>query len=124
MLCFDLFTPPTTTEEMRQDALNFLETTGKPTPDHIFSQDGCSLFFDSLLWHDFTEACLAHDIRYWAGGPISERENADLALRNDIVHTGPLGPAIAPLMYSGVRIFGNSFITKAVGAHWGYGWDQ
>lgn len=117
-------TLPKTTSDMITAAELHLSANSKETPSNAFNQDGCSLFIDSFFSHDFSEACLAHDIRYWAGGPAEERKLADIALRRDIAHTGPIGPVLAPIMYMGVRIFGDSFITKAVGANWGYGWNK
>ena len=116
-------TLPPTTEAMHKQAARFSDQTGKPNPPESFQQDGCSLFVDSLPGHDFRNACLQHDIHYWAGGPIAERKLADIALREDISHTGLFGPILAPIVYGGVRLFGNSPITKAVDAHWGYDWN-
>ncbi len=124
MTFIERLTLPPTTSQMELESVEFLSTSNKPTPNKPFSQDGCSLFFDSLLWHDFTRPCLNHDIRYWAGGSLEERKGADLALKDEIEHTGPLGPILAPIMYAWVRAFGNSPIAKAVDAHWGYGWDE
>tara|TARA_B100000508_G_C11464958_1_gene281243 strand:+ start:5210 stop:5647 length:438 start_codon:yes stop_codon:yes gene_type:complete len=120
---FDVLTNPETAPEMNRAAIQYIDDTNKPTPPIAFYQDGCSLFPDQLLWHDFRSACFDHDIKYWAGGAPEERKIADRELMNSVKQTGPLGPVFAPLMYVGVRVFGDSFVTKAVGAHWGYGWD-
>jgi hypothetical protein len=123
LVIIDISTTPPTTSQMTQRAAEQLARTGATTPPTPFYHDGCSLFPDQLPWHDFRSACLTHDITYWAGGTAAERKQADLALRSEIAHTGPLGPVLAPVMYAGVRIFGNSWLTRAVGANWGYGWN-
>tara|TARA_B100000508_G_scaffold54263_1_gene41963 strand:+ start:2309 stop:2752 length:444 start_codon:yes stop_codon:yes gene_type:complete len=119
---FDLLTKPDTTPVMIVAADRYIEETRKDQPPLTFYQDGCTLFPDKILGHDFRSACFAHDIRYWAGGSEAERKAADRALATEIKTTGSLGPVFAPLMFVGVRMFGDSFVTKAVGAHWGYGW--
>lgn len=124
ILLVEIFTRPQTTEEMVEGADKYILENEFDNPPLTFTQDGCSLFIDGFFGHDFSEACLSHDIKYWAGGSKEERKLADVALREDISHTGPLGPVIAPIMYAGVRVFGDSFITRAVDANWGYGWDE
>jgi len=124
MIVFEQATLPQTTSEMYTLAEVHIETNGLKTPTNQFSQDGCSLFFDSIPFHDFRTACLNHDIKYWSGGSKEERREADLALKEEIKNTGPAGTVLAPIMYAGVRLFGDSIITKVVGANWGYGWDH
>lgn len=124
MLLIEIYTRPVTTDEMINQAEKYVTTNNLEKPPLSFTQDGCSLFVDSFFGHDFSDACLNHDIKYWAGGSKEERKLADIALREDISHTGPLGPIIAPIMYAGVRMFGNSFVTHAVDANWGYGWNK
>ena len=121
---FESTTVYETTPEMKEAARQATVDREVPIPPNDFYQDGCSMFPNFLLWHDFRPGCLEHDIAYWAGGTNKERKDADLALREQIRQTGPLGPVFAPLMYYGVRAFGDSFITRTIGAHWGYGWDE
>ena len=123
MLIFERSTLPQTTSEMHTAAETYIETNDLKTPINQFSQDGCSLFFDSLPYHDFKAACLNHDIKYWSGGSVEARKEADLALKEEIINSGPLGIILAPIMYTGVRLFGDSLITKVVDANWGYGWN-
>ena len=96
----------------------------KETPPNAFTQDGCSLFPDTLLWHDFRPACLDHDIAYWAGGSDLDKVSADLDFKDAVSETGPIGTLIAPFMYIGVSVFGDSWLTKLVGANWGYGYNE
>jgi len=123
MVAFERMTLPDTTSQMHIDAEKYIQTNDLEKPTNKFTQDGCSLFFDTIPSHDFRNACLNHDIKYWSGGSEKERKEADLALREEIKTTGPLGKLLAPIMYTGVRLFGDSPVTKAVGANWGYGWN-
>lgn len=105
-------------------ALQYLETTGLPTPPTPFYEDGCTAWPDYILWHDFYDACLKHDIGYWAGGELSRKDATDLAFYEDLKHTGPLGPVFAVIMYVGVHYGGNNFISYQLGSNWGYGWNE
>ncbi|MFT7507191.1 MAG: hypothetical protein ACI92I_000331 [Acidimicrobiales bacterium] len=116
-------TLPGTTDTMKTQAAEYITVSDKPLPPNAFTYDGCTLFPDVLPGLSLYEPCLQHDIAYWAGGDISGRKLADVALRDAISHTSPVGFVLAPVMYTGVRLFGNSFITKLFNAHWGYGWD-
>jgi hypothetical protein len=124
MLLVDRLTLPPTTPDMLIAADEYLELTQKPTPPRAFVLDGCSLFFDSLPYHDFTEACLQHDIAYWAGGSGAERNMADIAFEQEISNTGFLGPVLAPLMYAGVHVFGDTILVRSINANWGWGWNE
>ena len=110
--------------ELQQVAEEFVINKEKPSPTNVFTQDGCSLFPNQLPGHDFRKACLTHDIAYWAGGSESERLAADIAFKETISHTGPVGPIFSHVMYSGVRVFGNSWLAKMTNANWGYGWNK
>ena len=48
-----------------------------------FTTDGCSEFPDGTPAHKnlWLKCCVAHDIKYWAGGSYNDRLNADLELR-------------------------------------------
>lgn len=123
-MMLDIATNPPTTPHMEALSDEYLSATNKPHPPKAFYQDGCSLFPDNILWHDFSEACLMHDIHYWAGGTKEERRTADKQLKDNVAKSGPLGPIFAPMMYVGVRVMGDSFLTKLVGANWGYGYNE
>lgn len=120
---YDWTTVYTTTDSLQSQATQYVAMKNISTPDKAFSQDGCTMFPNTILWHDLRPACLQHDIAYWAGGTEQMKVEADLDFANTIKATGPLGPVIAPLAYVGVSVFGDSWLTKLVGAHWGYGWD-
>jgi len=85
-----------------------------------FTTDGCSDFPDGThshkdLWH---ECCVAHDVKYWAGGNYEDRLSADLELRSCVKSVGE--PAIADLMLAGVRVGGSPWWPTRF--RWGYGW--
>ena len=90
----DLFIPAETTAEHRAMAAQYLEEENLPTPDLEFVRDGCTLWPDALFFHDFEDACLAHDIAYWAGGSKERQHAVNVAFKNDVASTGPLGPAL------------------------------
>lgn len=86
-----------------------------------FTSDGCSLFPDSsiITSRDWCSCCFDHDMAYWRGGTESERENADIALRDCVTQrTG--NETLANLMYEGVRFGGSPYFYNWY--RWGYGW--
>ena len=103
--------------------LAFLQTAcqfGDPKSIKTFTTDGCSDFPDGTrshkdLWH---QCCVAHDLKYWAGGTFDERLQADLELRACVKAVGQ--PAIADLMLTGVRVGGSPWWPTSY--RWGYGW--
>ena len=117
----DIMIQPEVTAKQTARSLVYLEQTQLPIPPKPFTHDGCTLFPDRLLGHDFTEACLAHDIAYWAGGSDWYRSEADLALATAVSETGPLGLVISPFFYLAVRTFGDTWPIRQLNAHWGYG---
>ena len=85
-----------------------------------FTTDGCSDFPEGTLahknlWHN---CCVAHDVKYWAGGTFDERLQADHELRECVASVGE--PAIAELMLAGVRVGGSPWWPTSF--RWGYGW--
>jgi hypothetical protein len=85
-----------------------------------FATDGCSDFPDGTPAHKdlWRKCCVAHDLKYWAGGSVDERMNADLELRVCVRSVGE--PAIADLMLAGVRVGGSPWWPTRF--RWGYGW--
>ena len=89
---------------------------------NAFSSDGCSLFpngtlSDPTLWCD---CCFMHDIAYWQGGSIEDRNKADQGLRSCVLaRTG--NKLLADTMYYGVRIGGEPAFPTWF--RWGYGWN-
>lgn len=124
IILHEYFSTPVTTPELQAEAMGYVHTNNKAVPPQPFTQDSCTLFPNRLPWHDFRTACLQHDIAYWAGGSGEERLAADVAFRDAISHTGPIGPVFGYLMYGGVRVFGDSLLTKLTNANWGYGWND
>jgi hypothetical protein len=115
-------TLPITTASMVKNALQFGIDAHKPTPPKPFKYDGCTFFPDSFLESDFTLACLNHDIAYWHGGTQEERAVVDQKLKAAIYESGFFGKMVTYPVYFSVRLFGDSFLTKAVSADWGFGW--
>jgi hypothetical protein len=119
----DRITATNTTGTMRQFAQEYLEVTDKQVPPRAFISDGCTLFPESILGSDWGDACLAHDIAYWAGGTKEERVAADTLFKDSVAQKGLLGKFSAPIMYVGVRLFGDTWLTKIFDANWGFGWN-
>ncbi len=87
-----------------------------------FTTDACTKFPDGTreepkLWQ---HCCVAHDIKYWAGGTSALRLQADYELRACVAATGKLD--IAEVMFLGVRVGGSPFYPTPW--RWGYGWEQ
>ncbi|MCE2573073.1 hypothetical protein [Motilimonas eburnea] len=85
-----------------------------------FTSDGCSAFPDGTLEHNelWLACCTQHDFAYWQGGSYSEREAADMALKECVAALGE--QEIALLMQAGVRVGGTPFLPTTF--RWGYGW--
>ena len=118
----DLYIEVETTPEHQAQAEQYLIAENLPTPDLPFTRDGCTLWPDALFFHDFEEACLQHDIAYWAGGSAERQRQVNVAFRQKVAETGPLGPAFGLIMYSAVEYLGDNGVSRIVGSHWGYGW--
>jgi hypothetical protein len=116
-------TLPETTEAMRLQAEQYGSMHGKEIPPKPFVYDGCTFFVDSFITSDLRNVCLTHDIAYWYGGTKSERKHADIKLREGVAELGVLGKTLSYPMYIGVRLFGDSVVTKSVDAEWGFGWE-
>jgi len=87
-----------------------------------FGSDGCSLFPDASLItaDDWCSCCFEHDLSYWRGGTYEERVAADSRLKACVLEkTG--NPALATLMYEGVRFGGSPYFYNWY--RWGYGWN-
>jgi hypothetical protein len=86
-----------------------------------FSTDRCSLFPDGDAKDPqrWASCCVKHDMAYWRGGAAELRQGADSELRQCVLaRTGR--PALANLMYRGVRLGGTPLLPA--GFRWGYGW--
>jgi hypothetical protein len=87
-----------------------------------FSTDGCSVSPDGTPWDPtaFLDCCIAHDISYWQGGTVEDREAADHTLKACIEKKG--FPEIANVYYYAVRMGGTPKFKT--GYRWGYGWSE
>ncbi len=115
---------PETTAEVRALAVRTTLAGGKAIPPGDFVFDGCTLFPERLLGLDLTRACLEHDIAYWAGGTTEERRAADIVFKAAVAEAGRAGTILAPLAYTGVHLFGDTWLTKIFDANWGFGWNN
>lgn len=124
MLCsiaLDRHYQPAVTAAELQAVEEYRTSHDKPTPPHSFTHDGCTLFPNTTIFAFLQTPCFHHDIAYYHGGTPSERKAADRKLRADIADTGLFGQVLAYPVYIGVRLFGDSPLTRAVDAEWGYG---
>lgn len=81
-----------------------------------YVSDGCSHFPDG----DYIECCYNHDKSYFVGGSWTQRWRADKKLYKCVAaKDGFKHKLIAPVMWSGVRIFGAPFLPTPF--RWGFG---
>ncbi len=114
---------PKTTSEMKADAISYGEEYDKRIPENEFRYDGCTLFPDQLPGIDLRTDCLEHDFAYYYGGSAQERKMADQRLKSNVGAQGIFGAIMQYPIYLGVRIFGDTLLTRAFDAHWGFGHD-
>lgn len=93
-----------------------LENQGLKT----FTTDGCTLFIDgpprqSQLWR---HCCVEHDLRYWFGGSLNDRDTADLRLRSCVEKAA--SKTWADIIYWGVKTGQHSPIKFS--HRWSWGW--
>ena len=117
-------TLPPTSPVMVADAQAYGVTHTKEIPPNSFKQDGCTLFPDSILWSNFSQACLEHDIAYWYGGTEEERKVADQNFKSAVADSGKAGYVLQVPIYLGVRLFSDTWLTKLFDANWGFGWNE
>jgi hypothetical protein len=87
---------------------------------HDFQSDGCTMFVDGPpsaagLWR---HCCFEHDLRYWFGGTIANRDHTDLELRQCVNEVA--GPNWAEVVYRGVT-WGHLSPMKSK-TQWSWGW--
>lgn len=87
-----------------------------------FETDGCTLFIDgpprnSTLWR---HCCVEHDLRYWFGGNVEDRNLADTRLKSCVESVA--GTYWANIIYSGVK-FGHLSPIKNK-TRWNWGWRE
>ncbi len=119
----DIHNGPVTESHHKKEAETYRLHSKKETPPHPFVFDGCTGFPDTIFRYDFTEACLEHDIAYWLGGTSAERKEVDTRLAQAAAADGLTGTVFGIMLYAGTRTFGDSFIAKALGTNWGFGYN-
>lgn len=87
-----------------------------------FTTDNCTGFSEGThrhpdLWKD---CCVEHDLYFWAGGNRSDRNLADLRLRDCIAARGEV--FMSKIIYSGVRL--GSLSPFKLQGKWGNGWKN
>jgi hypothetical protein len=87
-----------------------------------FETDGCTMFVDGPpdkpeLWK---HCCVEHDMRYWFGGDMLDRDQTDLQLRSCVQVVA--GASWAELIYLGVRAGHRSPIKNKT--QWSWGWSE
>ncbi len=91
-------------------------TSAAETFPEGFKTDGCTLFPDG----DYRDCCVTHDLAYFAGGTGRERRQADNRLFKCVANKkGWWHKIVAPVMWTGVRIGGVSFLPTPF--RWGFG---
>jgi len=125
LFTFDVLTAPPTTASASEQATQYLKEHDLPTPPHSFRTDGCTAWVDKTFIYDFYDACLAHDIAYWAGGDKAHKVAADTQFHTDVTALGPLGTHLyAPLVYNAVHYGGDNAMSQLLGSQWGYGYRE
>ncbi|MDQ4121617.1 MAG: hypothetical protein M3209_09240 [Acidobacteriota bacterium] len=81
-----------------------------------FKTDGCTFFPDG----DYKDCCVAHDLDYFKGGSLRERWRSDKRLFQCVANKkGWWHKVVAPMMWTGVRVGGVSFLPTPF--RWGFG---
>lgn len=87
-----------------------------------FTTDGCSMSPNGPRTkpNAFLECCVNHDLAYWQGGTLEQKNEADLALKACI--TEHSNPKISEIYYGAVSIGGGPQFKTPF--RWGYGWPN
>ena len=115
---------PVTSAEQVDLAMRTSAEAGQAIPPKAFVFDGCTLFPDTIAGLSLSDSCLAHDIAYWTGGTAGEKKQADQLFKQSIKDQGLLGKMVGPVVYAGVVIFGDTWLTRQFDANWGFGWNK
>lgn len=85
-----------------------------------FETDYCTLFVNGTPKHPnlWKHCCFEHDLRYWFGGTLVDRNTADSYLKQCVYNVA--GSFWANLIYDGVKIGHKSPVKNR--HHWGWGW--
>lgn len=84
------------------------------SPPNACMVDGCSMAPD----FNFASCCDRHDVRYWRGGSVGERAQADKTFGECIAAKDH--PVLARLYHLGVRVGGTPYLPTPW--RWGFGW--
>jgi len=91
-----------------------------------FASDGCanhaaiSKAGDNSM-NNWCECCVGHDIAYWRGGTVEQRDQADARLRDCVARqTG--NRELANTLYHDLRSGGSAYFVD--GYRWAYGWSN
>lgn len=85
-----------------------------------FSTDGCSLSPDSILGKQIVHCCVVHDVAYWIGGTMEDKNISDKEFEECIVKRAD--PISARIYREAVSVGGNPIAPNTF--RWGYGWDR
>ena len=90
----------------------------KSKENHLasFTTDGCSMYPNGTWLH----CCLAHDLSYWAGGTVDEKNEVDHELAQCLAKNG--STLNTKVMTGGVQIGGGA--NNVLPWAWGYGWKK
>ena len=86
-----------------------------------FFTDGCSGVLDAdylFTGKSYVDCCIVHDIAYWKGGSLEEKERADKVFGQCI--SEKLNPFLGSLFEQGVKYGGSASFDFPW--RWGYGW--
>lgn len=95
---------------------SFSANAGKLTP---FVSDGCSSSPDGFVeGAELLECCLIHDVQYWKGGTLEEKQQADAEFKMCLDKR--TFPWMAQIYYQSVKVGGDADLGAPWA--WGYGW--
>ena len=85
-----------------------------------FTTDGCSVFPDGTIQEQslWLECCIQHDLAYWKGGTLEQKNSADNELETCVKKLGK--KKIAKVMKLGVDTGGSAYFPTPY--RWAYGW--
>ena len=88
---------------------------------HPFKTDFCTGWLDGTFEYDWSECCLKHDLAFWAGGTLEDRNAMDKNLRQCV--RDKANDFYATIIYFGVRA-GRYSPVKLESKKWGNAWGK
>jgi len=87
-----------------------------------FETDNCTFFAEGTIKQpdQWKHCCFEHDLRYWFGGSIPDRDFADENLKQCVKDVA--GPFWSQLIYRGVKAGHQSPAQHRL--HWAWGWTS